>query len=188
MAVNPWHVRQAVRVLRAGGLIAYPTEAVYGLGCDPYNGAAVMRLLALKRRPLEKGLILIASDFKQLVPFVAPLDDALRRRVFATWPGPATWLWPARRGTPAWLTGAHDSIAVRVTAHPVAAALCAAMHGALVSTSANPSARPPARSALAVQRRFGGRIDYLMPGAVGGLARPTEIRDARTGAIVRRGG
>jgi L-threonylcarbamoyladenylate synthase len=183
--LNRLRLRAAARVVKAGGLIAYPTEAVYGLGCDPRNEAAVRRLLALKRRPMHKGLILIAASFEQLEPFLQPLTEAERTRLTATWPGPHTWLIPTRPGTPRWLRGRHETLAVRVTAHPLAAALCRACRHPLVSTSANRSGRPPARTALAVRRRLGTAIDYLLPGPTGGAAQPTAIRDLRTGKWAR---
>ena len=185
--MNPLRLRAAARIAQAGGLIAYPTEAVYGLGCDPRNEAAVRRLLALKRRPMHKGLILIAADFAQLAPFLQPLTAVDHARLAATWPGPYTWLIPARPDTPRWLRGRHETLAVRVTAHPLAAALCRACGHPLVSTSANFSGRPPARSALAVRRQLGTAMDYLLPGPTGGAAQPTEIRDLRSGRRVRRG-
>jgi L-threonylcarbamoyladenylate synthase len=172
-------------VVKSGGIIAYPTEAVYGLGCDPRNEAAVRRLLALKRRPAHKGLILIAADFAQLALFLQPLSPADQARLAATWPGPLTWLIPARPETPGWLRGRHATLAVRVTAHPLAAALCWACGHPLVSTSANLSGRPPARTALAVRRQLGRNLDYLLPGPTGGAAQPTEIRDLRTERRVR---
>ena len=183
--MTPFRLREAARVLRDGGLVAYPTEAVYGLGCDPLNPAAVLRLLALKRRPLQKGLILIAAEFAQLIPFVGVLPQALEQQVRATWPGPVTWLLPVDDAVPRWLRGGHDSLALRVTAHPTAAALCRAFGGAVVSTSANIGGQRPARSALAVQRIFGRRIDCILHAPLGDLDRPTEIRDGRSGLIVR---
>ena len=185
--MNRLRLRAAARVVQAGGLIAYPTEAVYGLGCDPRNEAAVRRLLALKRRPMHKGLILIAADFAQLAPFLQPLTPADHAQLAATWPGPYTWLIPARPDTPRWLRGRHETLAVRVTAHPLAAALCRACGYPLVSTSANFSSRPPARRALAVRRQLGTAMDYLLPGTTGGAAQPTEIRDLRSGRQVRGG-
>lgn len=185
--MNPWQLREAVRTLRNGGVIAYPTEAVYGLGCAPQDAVAVQRVLALKARPMAKGLILIASDFAQLEPFLLPLEARLWRRIQDAWPGPVTWLLPARPEVPDYLRGAHDTLAVRVTAHPVAAALCRASRHALVSTSANRSGQPPARSALGVRRRFGHDVDRVVPGPLGGRPRPTEIRDGRTGHTLRSG-
>ncbi len=180
-----WQLAQAARHVAAGGIIAYPTEAVYGLGCDPRDGDAVLRLLALKQRPLAKGLILIAARYQDLQPYIAALPARTRSKVFKNWPGPVTWLLPARPEVPCWLRGSHAVLAVRVTAHPLAAALCRVCGGVLVSTSANISKRPPARSALAVRRRFGADIDYVLSGALGGLAKPTPIIDGCTGRVVR---
>ncbi len=178
-------LRAAARAVRAGGIIAYPTEAVFGLGCDPRDERAVLRLLALKRRPARKGLILIAADFAQIEPFLEPLSPADQSRLAATWPGPHTWLIPARPATPRWLRGRHDTLAVRVTAHPLAAALCRICGHPLVSTSANLSGRPPARTALAVRRQLGRHLDHILPGPTGGAAKPTEIRELRSGKRVR---
>jgi len=176
----------ACSAIAAGGIVAYPTEAVFGLGCDPANADAVARLLALKGRPEHKGLILISDRLERLLRWLAPLDDEVRARVEPTWPGPVTWLLPAAADCPARLRGEHDTLAVRVTAHPVAAALCRAWGGALVSTSANHAGEPPARDAGTVTRLFGPKVACVVPGEVGSLGRPTPIRDARTGATLRQ--
>lgn len=183
--MTAWHLREAARTLARGGVVAYPTEGVWGLGCDPGNPRALARVLALKRRPAGKGLILIAHAFSALQPYLANLGEAEHRRALASWPGPVTWLWPAAPGLPRLLRGKHDTLAVRVTAHPLAAALCARFGGPIVSTSANLARHRPARNALEVRLRLGSRIDYLLPGETGGLAGATEIRDARTGQIIR---
>jgi L-threonylcarbamoyladenylate synthase len=145
----------------------------------------VHRILALKGRPAAKGLILIAGALGQLEPYITPLTAELAARVLPTWPGPLTWLLPVRPQVPVWLHGAHATLAVRVSAHPQAAALCHAFGGAIVSTSANPSGRRPARSALDARRYFGGAVDYYLHGAVDLAARPTAIRDGLTGRIMR---
>lgn len=181
-----WHLKRAAAVLHQGGVIAYPTEGVWGLGCDPANQAAVLRLLDLKGRAWQKGLILIAADFADLAPYLEPLPASTTQCIQASWPGPITWLLPARSSTPLWLRGAHHTLAVRVTAHRRAAELCRRFGGALVSTSANPSGRPPARRRLQVQRLFDGALDYILPGDTGGQRGPTEIRDLQ-GAVVRAG-
>jgi L-threonylcarbamoyladenylate synthase len=176
---------QAAALLRAGGVIAYPTEAVYGLGCDPTNEAAVLRILALKQRPVDKGLILIAADTRQLEPYIEPISLHQNPEVASTWPGPHTWLFLCRTGTPAWLTGTHDTLAVRVTAHPVAAGLCRAFGGAIVSTSANPAGADPARDAATVADYFDDEIDMVVDGTVDIKAQVSSIRDARTGQQFR---
>jgi L-threonylcarbamoyladenylate synthase len=177
----------AVAALRGGAVIAYPTEAVYGLGCDPLAEAALARLFVLKQRPPTQGVLLIADDFSQIEPFidlaVVPAQALARAR--ATWPGPHTWIFPRSQSTPAWLAGAHAGIAVRVTAHAQAAALCRAFGGALVSTSANRHGEIPARSAGEVRAMFGAGLGFILDGATGGLERPTPIRDAMSGEALR---
>lgn len=180
-------IDQAAEALRAGAVIAYPTEAVYGLGCDPMNEAAVARIWQLKQRPAAMGLILIASDWQQLAPYVAELSETQHQQLLATWPGPHTWIVPAQATTPAWLTGGRDSIAVRITDHAPSCALCDAFAGALVSTSANLHGQPPLRDALAAEQTFQAEgFAGVMQGELGGLAQPTSIRDLRTGEWVRR--
>ncbi|HED15297.1 MAG TPA: tRNA threonylcarbamoyladenosine biosynthesis protein RimN [Gammaproteobacteria bacterium] len=180
-----WQLQQALRALNRGDIIAYPTEAIYGLGCDPYNAAAVIDLLYLKSRPLDKGLILIASELSQLQPFMGPLSKTMQARLDKSWPGPTTWLVPAAASTPYWLCGAHSSVAVRVTNHPVAASLCQAAGQAIVSTSANLSGKRPAKTRLRVQSYFHGHIQHILGGKTGAGSRPTEIRDVCTGQIIR---
>lgn len=179
------HLHQAVRVLRQGGVIAYPTEAVFGIGCDARNEKAIKRILELKRRAVKKGLIVIAADVSQLHDLVAPLSPSIRDEVMSTWPGPVTWILPARDSVSPLLRGQHHGIAVRVTAHPLAASLCKRFGGAIVSTSANRSGKPSARTTEETRYRLGSDLDYILPGDVGGLAKPTQIRDALTGRILR---
>jgi L-threonylcarbamoyladenylate synthase len=180
-----WPLKQAAQAIGAGGIIAYPTEGVYGLGCDPVNAAAVLRLVRLKQRPLAKGLILIAADLEQLLPYIAEPTSEQLQRIGSSWPGPVTWLLPARPSTPAWLTGAHDTLAVRVTRHPVAMALCQICNSALVSTSANRHGLKPACTPLQVRRQFPTELNAIIHGTASYGGGPTEIRDARNGAIVR---
>ncbi len=176
----------ACQLLQRGAVIAYPTEAVFGLGCDPLNADAVGRILELKQRPPEKGLILVAANFAQLEPFLEPLPPGRSAPAKATWPGPHTWLWPARSSVPRWLRGAHESIAVRVSAHPLVRELCLSFGSPLVSTSANRGGKEPARSAEQVRAQFREEeVDLVLPGALGASTRPTEIRDLLTGAVLR---
>jgi L-threonylcarbamoyladenylate synthase len=183
--MSPLRVARAARIVRAGGVIAYPTEAVFGLGCSPRNRQAVMRVLAIKRRSWRKGLILIGADLEQLERYVVLPPEPRRSEVLASWPGPNTWVLDARPDAPRWITGGRASVAVRVSAHPIAAALCRAVGEALVSTSANVSRRPPHRRALALRRHLGRSVDYVLVGALGGLESPTAIRDGRSGRVLR---
>lgn len=177
----------ALIALRNSGVIAYPTEGVWGLGCDPRDEAAVLRLLALKQRDVAKGLILIASDEAQLAPFIdtASLSATQLAEVHASWPGPNTWIVPASNHAPRWITGAHDGIAVRVTAHPLVRALCEGFGGALVSTSANIASEPSPRTRAELDPRIVAGVDAVCDGETLGRAQPSTIRDARSGATLR---
>lgn len=177
----------AAALLRAGGVLAYPTEAVFGLGCDPQDLAAFERLFALKQRPADQGVLLIAAELDQLERYLAldQLPEAQRQAVLTSWPGPYTWVLPRSAAVPAWVTGAHEGIAVRITAHPTVAALCRAFGGAIVSTSANPHGAPPARSSQEVIGYFGDALDGLLAAPLGEAERPCPIRDGLSGAIIR---
>lgn len=177
----------AAGLLRSGGVLAYPTEAVFGLGCDPHDQAAFERLFALKQRPPTQGVLLIAADFAQVERYI-DLDAVpaqILQQIQASWPGPNTWIFPRSSAVPAWVAGAHAGIALRVTAHAPAAALCRAFGAALVSTSANPHGEPPARSAQTVAEYFGAALDGVLDAPLGAQDRPTVIRDALTGAMIR---
>ncbi len=170
--------------LRRGGLIAYPTESCYGLGCDPRNPRALRRLIALKGRSAAKGMLLIADRFARLRPYIRPLPAAARARMRQSWPGPVTWVVPASATCPPLLTGGRPTIAVRVTAHPGAARLCRALGMALVSTSANKSGRKPAKTAAECRRIFGARV-RVVAGRIGARRRPSTLIDLATGTVLR---
>lgn len=177
----------AVGRLRAGAVIAYPTEGVWGLGCDPFDEVAVHRVLAIKQRPVEKGMILIAGDVAQLDAIVEwdRLPPERAAAVRATWPGAHTWVVPASPQVPLWITGSHDSVAVRVSAYPPVVALCAAFGGPLVSTSANLAGASAARLRASLDPVLMAQLDGVLDGETGGLDRPTPIRDARSGTSLR---
>ena len=175
----------AARVVLAGGVVAYPTEAVYGLGCLPHEPDALERILAIKRRSTHKGFVLIGASVAQIERFAVVPAGTRGTEIRATWPGPITWVLEARPGVPAALTGGRSTVAVRVTAHEIARRLCERVGSALVSTSANVSGRPPLCTALAVRRVLGRDVDFVLAGPLGGLDRPTMIRDGVTGAVLR---
>lgn len=180
-------IKAAAAAMTSGGVVAYPTEAVWGLGCDPFDEAAVQQLLDLKQRPVEKGLILLAADEAMLAPYLAHLTETQRQTLSDSWPGPNTWIVPEMDElVPAWVRGRFSSVAFRVTAHPWAAALSRAFGGPIVSTSANPTGSEPALHQWQVESYFKQqRLDYICDGSVGGNPQPSQIRDLLTGAIMR---
>jgi L-threonylcarbamoyladenylate synthase len=178
-------IRQGAQCLLEGGVIAYPTEAVYGLGCDPENQDAVLQILELKSRPASAGLILIADRLERFAPYFEPVSASAREQAMSTWPGPVTWLFPRATGVPDYLAGVHETIALRITAHPGCRALCEAFGGPVVSTSANPSMEEPARSAAQVEAYFGNQLCGILEGSLGKSDQPSEIRDLATGRVIR---
>lgn len=179
-------LHEASDVLKRGGLIAYPTEAVYGLGCDPFNVDPITRLLQLKQRPISKGFLLIAANWEQVEPLVQPIPTQALARVRANWPGHITYVFPARPEVPHWLQGAHQSLAIRITEHPMAAKLCELFGKPIVSTSANLEGQPPIREQRALAMTFGDQLDYIVYGPVGHHSSPSQIRDAITDRVIRR--
>ncbi|SHO54293.1 L-threonylcarbamoyladenylate synthase [Vibrio quintilis] len=180
---------QVVAALNENGVIAYPTEGVFGVGCDPDSPEAIQKLLKLKQRPVEKGLILIAADFEQLLPYihVHQLTDEQLMRVRSTWPGPVTWIMPAGSKVSPWLSGQFDTIAVRVTDHPLVRQLCSEYGKPITSTSANLTGYPPCLTTEEVTEQLGSELDAILTGETGGRDKPSEIRDARTLEVLRKG-
>ena len=175
----------AISALRAGGVIACPTEAVWGLSCDPENDAALAHLMRIKERDPAKGVILVAASMEQFRPWLRQLPLAMHAPLAASWPGPNTWLVPDYGLSHGLVRGAHDRVALRVTDHPVMKALCEAFGGPLVSTSANRSGEPPAMSAAEITAIFGDEVAQVVQGELGGNAKPSTIRDLATGKVMR---
>ncbi|WWO96195.1 MAG: Sua5/YciO/YrdC/YwlC family protein [Candidatus Dasytiphilus stammeri] len=170
-------------------IIAYPTEGVFGLGCDPDSKKAVMKLQSLKKRSLSKGFILVAADYQQLTPYIESekLSYEHRTQLYSHNSEPFTWVVPARIHTPAWLTGSFNSVAIRISQHEAIIQLCKAFKKPLVSTSANVSGSTPCRSLEEIRSQFGYELP-VYPGNIGELQHPTEIRDLFSGKIIRSGG
>ncbi len=180
-------IQRAADGLWAGDLIAYPTEAVWGLGCAPHDEDAVAKLLLLKNRDIEKGLILVAASMEQLGDLISDLPQAQQQQLASTWPGPVTWLIPNNGSVPDWITGKHSTVAVRVSAHPLVSGLCKAFGGPVVSTSANPQGKSPALNRLKVKRYFRHHDLTVLPGSLGKHSKPSEIRDLQSGNVLRAG-
>lgn len=181
--------QSTVAALKSGEVIAYPTEGVFGVGCDPDDISAIEKLLAVKQRPVEKGLILIAANYEQLRPYVdeTKLTATQLESVQNTWPGPYTWIMPASDRVSSWLSGAFDTIAVRVTDHELVQQLCLSYGKPITSTSANLSGMPSCMTTEEVKSQLGDRLAEILDGETGGRNKPSEIRDARTLKVLRQG-
>jgi len=186
LKVDQEKINTAIDVLSNGGVIAYPTEAVWGLGCNPYSQAAVSKILTIKDRPEAKGLILVAASMTQLSSLLTGVSDNQLQTLQDSWPGPVTWIIEDHSDLiPQWIKGDFTSVAVRVSDHPLVVALCDAYGGFLVSTSANPSGLQPASTEGACRSYFGAAVDCYLSGSLGGCTTPSSIRILNGGAILR---
>lgn len=183
------NVEQALSALRQGDVIAYPTEGVFGVGCDPDNPEAIAKLLAVKQRPREKGLILIAANYEQLLPYIdeTQLTAEQLAPIHASWPGPVTWIMPCSQQVSEWVSGQFDSVAVRVTDHPLVRELCLKFGKPITSTSANLSGQPPCKTVQEVEQQLSPKNVTIVHGLTGGRDKPSEIRDAKTTQVLRQG-
>lgn len=185
--MQAWRAKLIAQRLRQGAVIAYPTEGVWGLGCDPLLPEPVSRILALKDRAWSQGLILAAGRIEHVETYLGEITDRERTTLESEWPGPVTFLVPDS-SAPEWIRGKHSTVALRVSAHPVIRDICEELGGPIVSTSANPGGKPPAKTPLRLRQYFPSGIDYIVPGELGGEAGATEIRELRGGSVVRTSG
>ena len=182
-------MERVLKALNEGEVIAYPTEGVFGIGCDPDNPEAIKKLLDIKQRPVEKGLILIAASYQQLLPYIdeSQLSQRQLEHIHRSWPGPVTWVMPASSKVSEYVSGQFDSVAVRVTDHPLVQELCQAFDKPITSTSANLTGQPPCMTTQEVEQQLGHTSVVILTGNTGGRVNPSEIRDAKTLAILRQG-
>ena len=171
---------EALVDLKLGKVIAYPSEGVWGLGCDPVNEEAVYRLLKLKNRPVSKGLILVGSKLEQMRPYVN--INKYKTKLITKWPGPHTWIVPTRT-TPFWIRGNYESVAGRVSNHPIIIEICNKFGGVMVSTSANMKGKKPVTTQQEVEELFEGLS--IVEGCLGTLNSPTPIQDIQTDKWIR---
>lgn len=179
-------IKEAIDCLKGGGIIAYPTESIYGLGCDPWNEDAVERVLSVKSRSIQQGLILITANWEQVKEFIAPISQDQFKLVNKSWPGNNTWLFPIKENTPHWLVGEYDTIAIRIPDHPIAKGLAESFGHAIVSTSANIHNESPCKTKEEVERVFGNKIDFIASGDIGSYQKPSTIRDLKSLEVIRK--
>lgn len=178
-------IKKAVQLLKSGDVIAYPTESVYGFGCDPFNPDAVAKLLQLKNREIKKGFILVATEWEQVEHLVAQVSPMLLSQIQNSWPGPTTWIFPVDPSVPEWICGNNGNIAIRISDHPIIRDICNAFDGPIISTSANTKGNIPTRDYFTTKMLFQNDVAFIVEGKTGGLRKPTTIKDAITGDILR---
>lgn len=170
--------------LRKGGVIAYPTESCYGLGCDPFNYAAINKLIKIKGRSKTKGLIVIASATKQLHKLIQPIAGDQQHELAKYWPGFYSLILRVTAKVPRNLIGSHSKVAVRVSLHRQVKQLCDSLNAPLVSTSANKSGHYSIKSYRECQRQFGKKV-LVLPGKIGNAKKPSTIIDWESQKILR---
>lgn len=180
-------IKQAAEVFSQGGIIAYPTEAIFGLGCDPDNELAIKKLLSIKQRPTSKGLIILAADYSQLLPYIndKAITQEQRLKILSRWPNAITQVLPANSNISLLLCGHFDSIAVRITDHEDVVALCKRTNKAIVSTSANLAGESPTKTWQQVEEQFGDKIDFILKDKISGLLKPSTIINGLTDEVLR---
>ncbi len=180
-----WPIYQASQILHNKGVIAYPTETVWGLGCNPNEEAALLRLLALKKRNAQKGLILVASEIKQFDFLLKDLPPKQRDLLAASWPGPVTWLVPHNNLVHPLVHGRFPTVAIRVSSHKMVQALCNQFGGPIVSTSANEAGATTVQNAIQAQKFLGPELDFILSGPLGATKTPSRIIDLQSGRVIR---
>ena len=182
--MNDDAVQRATDILLTGGVVAHACEGVWGLACDAYSFASVQRILKLKHRPIQNGLILIGGQATDFEAELMGLNPEQREEVLSSWPGPETWTMETHR-FPVWITGGRGTVAARVPGHEQARELARRFGGPLVSTSANRSGEEPSTCQAEVTKNFGDEVDFVLPGATSGSTGPSRIRVAGSGEVLR---
>ncbi|MFT6153898.1 MAG: L-threonylcarbamoyladenylate synthase [Bermanella sp.] len=181
-----WPIYKAKHALETSGVIVYPTETVWGLGCDPFDEEALNRILDIKRRDAYKGLILVGANIQQFDFLLNDIAAEKRAELESRWPGPFTYLVPHKDMILPLVYGRFDTVAIRVSSHPMVQQLCKQFGGPIVSTSANYSGQPTVRNAVQARLLFGSQVDFILSGPVGLANGPSKIVDLETGRVIRK--
>jgi L-threonylcarbamoyladenylate synthase len=181
--VSP-EVRKAAEILRAGGLVAFPTETVYGLGADASNEKAVARLYAVKRRPPDHPVIIHFADPKSAFAWAREVPAAAEELAARFWPGPLTLILKRSPKAKDFVTGGQDTVGVRVPSHPVAQALLKEFSGGIAAPSANRFGLVSPTSAAHVREDLGSDVDLVLEGGPSEVGIESTIVDLSGGAVV----
>lgn len=177
MAVSRREIAKGVEILQNGGVIAFPTDTVYGLGADAFNNTAVERLYEIKKRPRYQQFPLLIADIRQLHTVAQPIPEIAWFLARRFWPGGLTLILPKTDSLPV-CVAPGSTIAVRIPNHPVCLALIEALGNALIGTSANITGQPTALTAEEVRQQLGGKIDLIVNGGKCPSGKESTIVDA----------
>jgi len=187
MNIRILNIKKSVIALKKGKVIITPTESVFGLSCDPKNINAVFKIIKIKKRLINKGMIIVAGEVNQFDNYINwnGLTKSQIQKIYQSWPGPYTWLVPPKAYISKFIIGDNKNLAVRVTSHPILAKLSLSFKGPIISTSANFSGHPPSKEYLALQPEILNQVFGILKGKLGSSLKPSQIKDAKTGIILR---
>jgi L-threonylcarbamoyladenylate synthase len=157
---SDFSIRHAAHIIKSGGIIAYPTDTIYGLGCDPYNICAIEKINIIKQRPLNKKFILLAGHFNQIKPLIKM--DKNQEKIILRATQPTSWVVNAGPHAPKWLIDNNGTLTIRVSQNNIVQRLCHILGHAIISTSANPSGKTPAKNSLELHKYFHHTVDKIL--------------------------
>jgi L-threonylcarbamoyladenylate synthase len=182
--MSPWALNRFAHAVSQGAIFGYPTDTIWGFGCHPLIASSVARILQIKNRSADKGLILLSSRLEYCAAYIG-LDNEQLKPVLSTTDHPTTWLVPASECCPAWIRGSNSTVAIRITDHPLLEFLCERLKAPIVSTSANRSGKATARNSVQMRKQFGAELDFIVNGFITGSNRPSEIKSLLSRATIR---
>ena len=185
--MSPWALNRLAQAISSGAVIGYPTDTIWGFGCDPLNYASVARILQIKNRGADKGLILLSSSLEYCLPYI-DIEPGDRDLLLAPVTRPTTWLVNASGHCPWWIRGRFPTVAIRICEHPLLRELCGRTESPLVSTSANRAGRATVRNSLQMRRQFADELDCIVTGFATGGASASEIKSLASGKTLRSSG
>jgi L-threonylcarbamoyladenylate synthase len=182
--MSPWALNRLAHAVSQGAIFGYPTDTIWGFGCHPMIASGVSRILQIKNRSADKGLILLSSRLEYCAAYVG-LDNEQLKPVLSTADHPTTWLIPASENCPLWIRGNYPTVAIRITDHPLLEFLCGQLRTPIVSTSANRSGKATVRNSIQMHKQFGNELDFIVSGFATGSKRPSEIKSLLNGTTAR---
>lgn len=182
--MSPWALNRFVHTVSRGAIFGYPTDTVWGFGCHPLIASSVSRILQIKNRSPDKGLILLSSRIEYCSAYLGVEADELESIRLPT-ERPTTWLVTASEFCPPWIHGIYPTVGIRITSHPLIQSICDGLQAPIVSTSANRRGKATARTSFQMRKQFSSELDFIVNGFATGSHQPSEIKSLTSGTILR---